>query len=108
MTAVPDSGTVHIAGFEVQFAERLRQRCAWCGEVMVDIELGLVAFEIDDPNKTYPVFPTAKQVLHDGAMWLVLDDIPGDLPGTVHVDIRCCMRIPAELTVATKGLTDEN
>jgi hypothetical protein len=101
------TGTVHIAGFEITVAERLRQRCAWCGEILIDIELGRVAFQLDDPDKTVPVFPSGKQVLHDGVMWLVLEDLPGELPGTVVTDPRSCTRVPPELTVRTLGKTDE-
>jgi hypothetical protein len=92
------TGIVHLAGFEVRFGERLRQRCAWCGEVMVDQELAL--------TDNMVVFPAAKQVLHDGVLWIVLDDVPAELPGSVNVDLRSCMRVPPELTIATKGESD--
>lgn len=106
-----DFGTVHIAGFEVQFAERVRQRCAWCGEVLIDQELALIAVAIDptNPNQdtSFHVWPAGKQILHISNFWSIIEDAPGELPGTINVDVRCCMRIPPELTVETKGKTDE-
>jgi hypothetical protein len=105
------TGTVHIAGFEVQFAERIRQRCAWCGEILLDQELALVAIHVDpddfNSNMTFSVWPAGKQVLHDGNYWSLLEDLPADLPGIINVDPRSCTRIPPELTIETKGKTDQ-
>jgi hypothetical protein len=104
MTLPLEPGTVHIAGFEVQFAERIRQRCSWCGEVLIDQELALVTMH---PWSEFTVWPAGKQILHDGNLWTVLEDEPGDMPGTTNVDLRSCMRLPPELTISTKGQTDE-
>lgn len=39
---------VHIAGYDVVIDERyLRQRCAWCGAVLIDYDLALVAVKAD-------------------------------------------------------------
>lgn len=107
MTPPLESGTVHVAGFELQYAERMRQRCAWCGEVLIDQELALVAYPDDHPTKTFTVWPAGKQILHDGVMWSLVEDEPGAMPGTINVDLRSCMRVPPELTVSTRGKTDE-
>lgn len=29
-------GTIHIAGFPVQIGSKYRQRCAWCGAILID------------------------------------------------------------------------
>lgn len=51
------SAIVHIAGNDVQVGPYLRQRCAWCGAVLVDYDLTLVAVpEGQDPRPaTWPV-----------------------------------------------------
>lgn len=37
----------HIAGTRVRVGSRVRQRCGWCGAVLVDEDLGRAAFEED-------------------------------------------------------------
>ncbi|MEZ0077383.1 hypothetical protein [Planotetraspora sp. GP83] len=34
---------VHIAGPDIQVGAQLRQRCAWCGAVLLDYDLSCVA-----------------------------------------------------------------
>jgi hypothetical protein len=53
MTAV-----IHIAGPEIQVGQHLRQRCAWCGAVLLDYALDRVAVPIgQDPRlATWPVY----------------------------------------------------
>lgn len=50
-------GVVHIAGSDVQVGDQLRQRCAWCGAVLLDYDLGRIAVpEGEDPRPgTWPV-----------------------------------------------------
>ena len=40
------TGVVHIAGNDVQVGSRLRQRCAWCGAVLVDYDLANIAVPV--------------------------------------------------------------
>ena len=39
---MPDS-VVHIAGSWLHVGSRLRQRCAWCGATLIDMDLALTA-----------------------------------------------------------------
>jgi hypothetical protein len=34
---------IHIAGFAARVGNQLRQRCAWCGAVLIDVDLASVA-----------------------------------------------------------------
>lgn len=49
----------HIAGLDVQVGQHLRQRCAWCGAVLIDADLTAVAVSI-------PEGKTAEQARADG------------------------------------------
>lgn len=50
-------GIVHIAGPDIQVNAQLRQRCAWCGAVLIDYALERIAVpEGQDPRPgTWPV-----------------------------------------------------
>lgn len=42
---------VHIAGIDIQVNTRLRQRCAWCGAILIDYALDRIAVpEGQDPR----------------------------------------------------------
>jgi hypothetical protein len=66
MTAI-----THIAGLDIQVGPHLRQRCAWCGAVLVDYDLTLTAApEGQDPRPA--TWPVGRLVAVDGpAMWTV-------------------------------------
>lgn len=71
---------VHIAGNDVQIGNRLRQRCAWCGAVLVDYDLDRVAVpEGQDPRPA--TWPVAELVAVDGpASWVVEHEDGQPLP----------------------------
>lgn len=51
---------IHIAGLEVAVGSRLRQRCAWCGAVLEDVDLAHVAVAVADNghvDHTWPTWP---------------------------------------------------
>lgn len=74
----------HVAGIEVQVGNFLRQRCGWCGEIIIDVDLSRIAVAIDpdDPDKepTYPVWPVGDLIRVDGGLTCVLDIGDGPLP----------------------------
>ena len=37
---------IHIAGPDVQVGAQLRQRCAWCGALLIDYALGQLDYEV--------------------------------------------------------------
>lgn len=48
---------IHIAGNDVQVGALLRQRCAWCGTILIDYDLTRVAVPVgqDAEPATWPV-----------------------------------------------------
>lgn len=60
-------GTVHIAGDTLTiFGRFMRQRCSWCGIVLVEYDLEKVAVQVGDPPPGS--FSTGALVLVDGGM----------------------------------------
>jgi hypothetical protein len=68
---VAGAKVVHIAGADLQVGDRLRQRCCWCGVVLVDYALDRVAVpEGQDPRPA--TWPTGALVEVDGNVsWVV-------------------------------------
>lgn len=68
-----ESGVVHIVGLDITVGTQLRQRCGWCGAVILDQDLALVAVQLqpcpdcggrgDLPNRV-AVGPTATERSH--------------------------------------------
>jgi hypothetical protein len=94
------SGTVvHVAGAVVQVGPHLRQRCSWCGAVLVDQDLTRVMFQADDPDKTYPTWPVGELIEttagdHDsGGVTTVLEHEDGQ-----PVPDHCCAKLSPEVT----------
>jgi hypothetical protein len=71
---------VHIAGNDVQVGAQLRQRCAWCGALVVDYELDRIAVpEGQDPRPA--TWPVGGLVEIDGnALWFVPHNSGDPLP----------------------------
>lgn len=75
MTAV-----VHIAGAQVQVGPHLRQRCSWCGAVLIDCDLRGIAVPVgQDP--TPGMWETGRLVAVDGpASYVVAHEDGAELP----------------------------
>lgn len=49
---------IHIAGLQIEVGTRLRQRCGWCGAVLIDQDLARVMVEIKpDDTERAPAYP---------------------------------------------------
>lgn len=84
---------VHLASFPVRFDNQLRQRCAWCGAVLVDVDLSLVMVPVDQAGDPYPTWRDSAMVAVDGnASWEFPDEDPGQVPAA------SCMRIDPTVT----------
>lgn len=72
--------TIHIAGNDVQVGTQLRQRCAWCGAILVDYDLVRVAVPIgQDPRPA--TWPVGALVEVDGnASWVVEHEDGATIP----------------------------
>ena len=71
---------IHFAGNDVQVNHLLRQRCAWCGFVLIDFDLNRVAVPVgQDPRPA--TWPVSSLVAVDGnASWVVEHDAVNPLP----------------------------
>lgn len=95
------TGITHIAGLRLEIDTLIRQRCDWCGALLVDVDLTRVAFATDDPTKTVSTWPPGAQVHVDGpATWVEegtklvatscakLDPAITALSGAARIDIK--------------------
>jgi hypothetical protein len=66
---------IHIAGNEVLYSGKyLRQRCAWCGIVLIDVDVSQVMF-VGDGDSAYPTWPIGKQVEVNGNCTSVVEGL---------------------------------
>lgn len=84
---------VHIAGLDVAVDGRLRQRCAWCGALIEDVDLRNVGVMVDpaEPDKTpsLPSWPVGALLgFADGATWVIEYSTGDTLPAQscTHID----------------------
>lgn len=86
------SVVVHIAGPDIRVNAQLRQRCAWCGALLIDYDLERVAVPTgQDP--TPATWPVGELIAVDGAASWVESHTDGDpLPD------NACGAIDAEVT----------
>jgi hypothetical protein len=68
----------HIAGLDVEVGPYLRQRCAWCGTVLLDYDLRNVAVQSETANKSVATWPVGEIIERDGNMSSVLNHESGD------------------------------
>lgn len=86
----------HIAAEHVVLSgQYLRQRCAWCGDVLVEHDLTRVAVPIGtDP--TPATWPAGALVRVDGNLSIVADSI-ADESGSAELPLDACARNPLTL-----------
>jgi hypothetical protein len=84
---------VHIAGIQVKVGSRVRQRCAWCGVVLDDVDLNLVAVPVDQPDGGVPEWRVGSLVAIDGGMAWSVQHEEGDA-----VPEGCCARLDPTIT----------
>lgn len=83
----------HIVGMYVRIGDRLRQRCAWCGAVLIDYDLAAMAVpEGQDP--TPATWPVGELVRLDGPVTWKLDHVDGD-----QLPADACGMLDPEVTV---------
>jgi hypothetical protein len=86
------TAVIHIAGVQVQVGTHLRQRCSWCGAVLCDYELTLIAVPIgQDP--TPGMWETGRLVAVDGNVSYVVDHEDG-----VELPEEACAQLDHEIT----------
>jgi hypothetical protein len=94
----------HVPAHAITFGgTHVRQRCAWCGYVLIDADLTRIAVWGESADKPFPVWPV------DG---LARVTTGGGFTGTEAIELEedepvpddCCMRVPPELTLAVAGM----
>lgn len=89
-------GTVHFVGIDVQIGTLLRQRCAWCGDVLLDYDLERLAVPVGQQEGP-ATWPVGTLVEVDGnATWAVEHDAADPLPENT------CARLLADLEARFK------
>jgi hypothetical protein len=85
--------TTHIAGIDVQVGSHLRQRCSWCGDVLVDYALDRIAVPVgQDPRPA--TWPIGGLVDVDGNWSAVIPHADGE-----QLPANACVRLDAEVAV---------
>lgn len=93
---------VHWAGSWFRVGNQLRQRCGWCGAVLIDVDLATIMRPVEDVASTPPDHPTggvpmwehAAFVAHDGVAWWLVEPAGDETPE------NCCTRLPHDVTGA--------
>ncbi len=68
----------HIAGLDVEIGPYLRQRCAWCGTVLLDYDLRNVAVQTEATDKSVATWPVGEVIRVDGNMSSVVEHESGN------------------------------
>jgi hypothetical protein len=87
----------HIAGNDVQVGGQLRQRCAWCGTVLIDYALGRLMVPVDqlpaDGSDFRPgTWPVGALVELNGGVSRIVEHedgkpLPENACGTAHPEV---------------------
>jgi hypothetical protein len=97
------AGVVHIAGHQVQIGTQLRQRCAWCGALMLDYDLTRTASPCGEDCREHGCQPEH----HRPGTWPAggLVEVDGTTSWTVpHEDgqqlpTNACAQLDAAITI---------
>lgn len=91
MTAV-----IHIAGLDIQVGPHLRQRCGWCGALLIDYALDRVAAAVPEGGSE-PGAPgtwaVGALVARDGNASWVVEHVDGE-----PLPTGCCGQLDPEIT----------
>lgn len=78
---------VHVAGIVVSMETRVRQRCGWCGAVLIDVDTAHMAVFGDVPMEPATWEVGALVALEGEASWIVVlsdgDELPADSCGSL-------------------------
>lgn len=104
MSAPPTS---HIVGMDVSLGTLRRQRCAWCGHLLVDEDLARMSWALNsdgsDPGPPSVFWRMGAVVAIDGAVRYIVDeaDWPESRahPGEKRLPDGCCALLDPEVTL---------
>lgn len=86
------SGVVHIAGVDTHINHRLRQRCAWCGALLLDYDLANLAVPVGQ-DSTPATWPVGELVMVDGGLSATVPHVDGD-----PLPMDACGRLDPDVT----------
>lgn len=92
---------IHIAAQPIQVGEQLRQRCGWCGVVLLDYDLTRLAVPVAEIEAGWTgpaTWETGTLVGVDGGVHWVVDHADGD-----RLPADACAQLPHDLTGAQAG-----
>lgn len=78
---------VHVAGMEIDVRGRIIQRCAICGEILIDIQTGVISGAFDNNPATYPTWTMGRMVFIDA------EGNPSQLPETGKLPPNSCAHL---------------
>lgn len=105
---------IHLAGPAITFITRVRQRCMWCGYVLIDEDIARIGAEVSDDGNVivFPVWPVeefirVRQCEDGSAMYEVVEkefteltDENGEPNGNlIKSPEGGCMNLPPEMTL---------
>lgn len=68
----------HIAGLRVEIGEQyIRQRCAWCGTLMVEHDRSRIAFQ-DGDSTDLPTWEIGAVIRTDGNVTSIVEHVDGE------------------------------
>jgi len=85
----------HIAGVDVQVGTQLRQRCSWCGAVLIDEDLRNVMVPTEDADKPFPTWPVGALIRRDGFVTSIVEHEDG-----AQLPDDCCGQLDHSVTGA--------
>jgi len=86
--------TTHIAGLDIKVHQNgrdlLRQRCAWCPTILIDHDLSLLAYPVDQEGPRSPAIWTVGALVKvDGHMSYIVDEekLPDDACASIDPEV---------------------
>lgn len=86
----------HIAGHVIEIGPNLRQRCAWCGAVLLDYDLTKLMYQESTPpeDRKPATWPPGDIIRRTGPVSETVEHEPGD-----PVPEDCCARLDPAVTI---------
>ena len=98
-----DAAVTHIAGMDIHWGTVVRQRCSWCGILIIDDDTAMIAQPIEQADMPFPVWPVGALIeVTDSTFPKMYSIIEGDHSITDSEGIippkNCCLWLPVDLT----------
>ena len=78
--------TIHFAGLKITVDGKMRQRCAWCGKLLIDVDLERVAVPVDQPGEPATWLPGTLVEVLGNASWAMYEYGTEGLPKGACID----------------------